>query len=51
MPKVPLGDGCEIRLPRDYMERRKFRQGETFWLDETESGLVLYPRRPDIRKL
>ena len=51
MPEISLEGDSEIRLPKDYMKRRGFHQGGTFWLDETESGLILYPRKPDIRKL
>ncbi len=51
MPEVLLGGNSEIRLPDDYMERRKLHKGQAFWLGEMEGGLVLYPRKPDIWKL
>ncbi len=43
-------DFC-LKLPEDFTRRRGMKPGDEFWIDESENGLVLYPRKPDIQKL
>ncbi len=51
MSKVRLQKDYRIALPEDFAERRHLRPGDDFWLDASENGVVLLPRRPDVRKL
>jgi tungsten cofactor oxidoreducase radical SAM maturase len=41
----------EILIPGGFFERRRLDPLTTFWLDEREGDLILYPRQPDARKL
>ncbi len=51
MSYLHLGEDFTIKLPEDFARRRGMKPGAKFWIDESENGLVLYPRRPDIQKL
>ncbi len=51
MGKISLQDGVHLALPEDFLHRRNLKAGAEFWVDESENGIVLYPRRPDVRKL
>ena len=51
MPKITTDkDGC-LRLPEDFMRRRRLPPGIEWWLDQREGALILLPRLPDLRKL
>ncbi len=41
----------EILIPDGFFQRRRLDPQTSFWLDEREGDLILYPRLPDARKL
>ena len=51
MPIVTLDPEGELVLPEDLRRRYRLDSGEDFLLGKTESGLALYPLRPDVRKV
>ncbi|HXG23024.1 MAG TPA: tungsten cofactor oxidoreductase radical SAM maturase [Chthonomonadales bacterium] len=51
MPKVKMNKARELRLPEDFLERRRIQPEQEFWLDERNGELILHPRRPDVQKL
>ena len=48
---VTLDSEGRLALPEDLRQRYGLDSGEDFLLGKTESGLALYPLRPDVRKV
>ncbi|NIN63306.1 MAG: radical SAM protein, partial [Anaerolineae bacterium] len=51
MPKAVMGQDGSIRLPGDFLLRRRLSQGMEWWLDQRDVALILLPRLSDVRKL
>lgn len=51
MRKVTLDGEGRLSLPQELRRRYKMQPGEDLLLEKTESGLVLHPLRPDVRKV
>lgn len=51
MPRVISDEAGRLVLPGDFLARRQWPARLEYWLDEREGELILYPRRPDARKL
>lgn len=51
MPKAVLGSNGKIQVPEGFAQRRGFREGEEWWVDQREGALIFLPRRSDLRKL
>ena len=51
MPKVKLSREREMRLPRDFLDRRHIQPEQDYWLDERNGELILHPCLPDVHKL
>jgi len=51
MPKAVMGQDGSIRLPGEFLLRRRLLQGMEWWLDQRDVALILLPRLSDLRKL
>lgn len=51
MPKVMMGKDGSIRLPEEFLQRRRLSECREWWLDQRDGEIVLLPRLPDLRKL
>ena len=51
MHRVTLDPQGGLVLPEDVRRRYAPDRGQDFLLGKTESGLALYPLRPDVRKV
>jgi tungsten cofactor oxidoreducase radical SAM maturase len=51
MPEVTTSPDGILRLPEDFLARRRLTNPMRYWLDERDGQLILHPRRPDIHKL
>jgi tungsten cofactor oxidoreducase radical SAM maturase len=51
MPKAVMGQDGSIKLPEEFLRRRRLTQGVEWWLDQRDLALILLPRLADLRKL
>jgi tungsten cofactor oxidoreducase radical SAM maturase len=51
LKRVTLDGAGRLSLPQKLLRRHQIRPGEDLLLETTESGLVLHPLRPDVRRV
>lgn len=51
MHKVSLDASGQVFLREDVPRSRRPQNSHKLWLEKTETGLVLHPLRPDVRKV
>ena len=51
MPKAKMGPDGAIKIPEEFLRRRRLLQDLEWWIDQRDVGLILLPRLADLRKL
>jgi tungsten cofactor oxidoreducase radical SAM maturase len=51
MSKAILGHDGSLKLPKEFLSRRRFSEGLEWWVNQRDGAVILLPRLPDLRKL
>lgn len=51
MPNVVMEPDGTLKLPEDFLRRRRLSGSTSYWLDQRDGALLLLPRLPDLHKL
>jgi tungsten cofactor oxidoreducase radical SAM maturase len=51
MSKAVLGEGGYLKLPEEFLHRRRLPQGLECWVSQRDGAVILLPRLTDLRKL